>query len=238
LGIRNEETAIILEDDCIPTEEFFIFCAEELKRHESNPKVMQISGNCFVSISLENSNKYYFSALNDIWGWATWKRAWDQFERIVPDSQSVDLKRKVEQYFQDRNIARWFTRYVAEARHTNSQVWSTHWTLTLINNGGLTIVPQRNLVRNIGFVGDATHMTDAAFEIYQKFETGPIQSSSLPSEVRANRILDSERFSIIMMTDLNLRRKSLALGAARRIALTVLPTHVTKYIRALKRNIL
>lgn len=228
---ENEEVAIILEDDCLPIDEFFPFCAEALEKYWLDSKVMQISGNCFVPVSDLNCNKYYFSTLNDIWGWATWRRSWQLFEREIPDSKSPQLKKRLNDYFLKRDISRWFIRYVAEAAASDSQVWSTQWTLTLINNQGYSLVPQTNLVRNVGFSGDATHMTDKAFQIYDKFEPRGILSHRYPIGISANRELDIQRFSIIKATDLNLRKASLFTNALRRAVLSILPKAVVGYIR-------
>ncbi len=231
---ENEEVAIILEDDCLPIDEFFSFCAEALEKHWPDYKVMQISGNCFVPVSDLNCNKYYFSTLNDIWGWATWRRSWQLFEREIPDYKSPQFKKSLNDYFPRRDISRWFTRYVAEAAASNSQVWSTQWTLTLINNQGYSLVPQTNLVKNVGFSGDATHMTNEAFQIYDKFEPRGILSYRYPMGISANRELDIQRFSIIKATDLNLRKASLFMNALRKAALSTLPKALVSCIRTFK----
>ncbi len=231
---ENEDIAIVLEDDCIPTMEFFSFCAEELVRHKNVSRVMQISGNCFVPISELNSDRYYFSSINDIWGWATWKRAWNLFEREVPDVDSKELMNRLVNYFPSREVAQWFARYVLEASAPDSQVWSTQWTLALINNNGLTIVPQKNLVSNIGFISDATHMSGKAFDIYGTFECGVIESRTLPKAIEANRDLDLQRFSTIKATDLNLRSRPLLLSYLRTGAKRVLPFWTVKLIRRVK----
>ena len=235
---ENEDVAIILEDDCLPIDDFFPFCAEALEKYRFDSRVMQISGNCFVPLSDLNCDRYYFSTLNDIWGWATWKRAWELFERGVPEHDTSELKKKLNGYFPKREISRWFTRYVVEATASDSQVWSTLWTLTLVKNQGYSLVPQTNLVRNVGFSGDATHMTDEAFHIYDKFKPRPILSRTYPMEILANRELDIQRFSIIKATDLNLRRSSLFINKLRRASLSILPTGVVSLVRAFKRKYL
>jgi len=231
---ENEEVAIILEDDCLPIEEFFQFCAEVLEKYRHNSKVMQISGNSFVPVSDLNCDRYYFSTLNDIWGWATWKRSWELFEREVPDHNSPELRKKLNEYFPKKEIARWFTRYIAEAKASDSQVWSTQWTLTLINNHGYSLVPQTNLVRNVGFSGDATHMTDEAFQIYDEFKPRGILSQISPTDISVNRELDIQRFSIIKATDLNLRKESLFVNALRKAALNILPKAAANFVRTVK----
>lgn len=233
---ESEDVAIVLEDDCIPTLEFFSFCADELDRHKNVSRVMQISGNCFVPISELNSDRYYYSSINDIWGWATWKRAWNLFEREVPDVDSKQFMNQLVNYFPSREIARWFARYVLEASAPDSQVWSTQWTLALVNNNGLTIVPQKNLVRNIGFISDATHMSDKAFDIYGTFECGVIKSRTLPNALEVNRELDLQRFSTIKATDLNLRSRSLLFNYLRTGTKRVLPVWAVKLIKRLKNS--
>ncbi len=231
---ENEEEAIILEDDCLPIDEFFSFCAEALDKYRHNSEVMQISGNSFVPVSDLNCNRYYFSTLNDIWGWATWKRSWELFEREVPDRNSPELKKKLNEYFPKKEISRWFTRYISEAKAPDSQVWSTQWTLTLINNHGYSLVPQTNLVRNVGFSGDATHMTDEAFQIYDNFKPRSILSHKYPKDISANRKLDIQRFSIIKATDLNLRKTRLFVNALRKTALRILPRAAVSFVRDFK----
>lgn len=232
----SEEQAIILEDDCHPIPEFFKFCDETLAKYENDDRIMQVSGSCFVPISSANSNRYYFSAINDVWGWATWKRAWDRFEREIPVHENPELQEKLIEYFEDKRIVKWFTRYVKEAISPNSQVWSTQWTLTLINNLAYTIVPQTNLVLNVGFTPDATHMTNDAFALYADFEPQRIRSNTNPRDVVVNRTLDSERFTLIAATDLNLRKKVVAIATLRKIVFRLIPATFVVKIKSIKRN--
>ena len=79
---QNTEKAIILEDDTLPHESFFRFSEELLRHYKDNPKIMHISG---VNFQQKNSDfrcsdSYYFSRLPHIWGWATWKRAWKNYD--------------------------------------------------------------------------------------------------------------------------------------------------------------
>jgi hypothetical protein len=131
------------------------------------------SGNCFVPISDLNNSTYYFSSLNDIWGWATWRRAWLKFERTVPPHDELEVQNRIQKYFQNHEIEKWFARYLREAASNESQVWSTQWTLTLINNAGLTVVPQTNLVTNVGFDSDATHTSGDVFPLNHPCESLP-----------------------------------------------------------------
>ena len=76
------EQAIILEDDCIPHPDFFSFCEELLKRYQDKPQIMSISGEGGLSLSTQHIS-YGFSRYPLSWGWATWRRAWQQYDPLM-----------------------------------------------------------------------------------------------------------------------------------------------------------
>ena len=74
------EQAIILEDDCLPCQDFFRFCSEMLVHYRDNPKVMHIAGSNFQAGKVRGDGSYYFSRLVHIWAWASWRRAWQHYD--------------------------------------------------------------------------------------------------------------------------------------------------------------
>ncbi len=76
----NVDEAIFLEDDCLPHPSFFRFCDEMLKRFRNNDKIMTICGDNFQFGSRPSSFSYYFSRYCHIWGWASWRRAWNFYD--------------------------------------------------------------------------------------------------------------------------------------------------------------
>jgi hypothetical protein len=147
------EEAIILEDDCLPHPSFFLFCEKVLEDYRTDEKIMHISGtNMLPSVSLNSS--YRFSRLVPIWGWATWRRAW----------QHCDMSMKLWPAYRETQDIKYFgsqARNVAEVFQSNylSQVdtWDAQWAFSCTVTQGLTIIPKTNLIQNIGFRGDATH---------------------------------------------------------------------------------
>ena len=73
------EEAIILEDDCLPDPTFFSFCSHLLVCYRDDPRVMHISGSCFLMQPCTDKS-YWFSRHSDIWGWATWRRAFRHYD--------------------------------------------------------------------------------------------------------------------------------------------------------------
>ncbi|MCU0355758.1 MAG: nucleotide-diphospho-sugar transferase, partial [Cytophagales bacterium] len=87
---EQEERGIILEDDCQPSESFFLFCEEVLKRYESDNRVMQVSGmNPLGDWCHDPDYDYYFSEAGITWGWATWRRAWRSYDYYVPNFKEM-----------------------------------------------------------------------------------------------------------------------------------------------------
>src|SRR5258708_31852372 len=77
---EQESEGIILEDDCLPDPSFFPFCAEMLARFRDRDEVGSISGDNFLPPSLQAAHPYHFSQYAQIWGWATWRRFWNQYD--------------------------------------------------------------------------------------------------------------------------------------------------------------
>lgn len=71
---------IILEDDCVPDISFFHFCETMLEYYRNDERIMHIGGFNYQDGIIRGSGSYYFSQLSHIWGWATWKRAWDKYD--------------------------------------------------------------------------------------------------------------------------------------------------------------
>lgn len=80
---ENVENAIILEDDCVPEQSFFPYCQELLERYKDDTRIMHISGDNFEwgrTGNFESDASYYFSRIPHVWGWATWRRAWNLYD--------------------------------------------------------------------------------------------------------------------------------------------------------------
>ncbi len=75
----NVEAGIILEDDCLPNESFFVYCETLLEKYVDNNSIMHIGSVNYTNSIFPKKNSYYFSRYPDIWGWATWKRSWKQY---------------------------------------------------------------------------------------------------------------------------------------------------------------
>jgi hypothetical protein len=154
----HEPEGIILEDDCVPHPSFFQFCQELLEKYRDDDRIMQISGDNFQNGISRTQDSYYFSYYTHIWGWASWRRAWQHYDK------DMKLWNKQNSNYLLRNIGagykpfeRYWSRIFEKVSMGRIDAWDYVWTFSCWAQGGLIIIPEVNLVENIGFGPEATH---------------------------------------------------------------------------------
>jgi hypothetical protein len=153
----QEPEGIILEDDCLPDPSFFQYCDELLERYRGNDRVGMISGCNFQSGIQRGEGSYYFSQFCHIWGWATWARAWKKYD--VKISQWPELKHNdwlASRGFNGQERRHWEKAF-DKVFNGKIDTWDHQWTLTCWINNMLAVMPNTNLISNIGFGESATH---------------------------------------------------------------------------------
>ncbi len=153
---EQTESAIILEDDCLPHPSFFQYAATLLVRYANNHQVTSICGSLLSPLGPSDSS-YFFSRYCFIWGWATWARAWHHYSKDLddwPDLRSTDwLLHRVNSR---RELVYW-KKYFDLVHSRAIDTWDYQWVYSQWKIDGLSIVPSHNLVENIGFDERATH---------------------------------------------------------------------------------
>jgi hypothetical protein len=156
---EHEEEGIILEDDCLPSPSFFRFCQVLLEKYRNDNRIMHIGGNNFLNGWVNDPDySYYFSRSGHIWGWATWRRAWQKFDYNIGLYEKLKNENYFENYFLNalEKVYR-LRKFDQTITSTKVDWWDYQWDFARYVNTGLAIVPQKNLVRNIGFGENATH---------------------------------------------------------------------------------
>jgi hypothetical protein len=195
----NEESGIILEDDCLPAPDFFPFCAELIERYRDTPEVMMIGGHNPLGLWDGSAASYVFSRTAPIWGWATWRRAWARYDPAMTrwrEPEARALVRSTMPPTEYRITSQRFDR-VYEGRLDS---WGFGWAFAILVNRGLSVMPARNLVSNIGFDSEATHtrrpsLHEGALDTHQL--ESPLQHppSTAPDD-RFERALYRHRFPL------------------------------------------
>jgi len=152
----NEEAGIILEDDVVPHPTFFRFCELLLDRYRDNEKVMHITGNNFQFGKLRCETSYYFSRYVHVWGWASWRRAWQHYAD-VPDLWSSGSYAAVLDMFETAGEKDFWRDVLSRVFSGSLSSWAYQWSFAVIARQALAVTPAVNLVTNIGFGQASTH---------------------------------------------------------------------------------
>lgn len=155
-AFEAEDKLIILEEDCVADATFFRFCDELLHRYADDEWIAMISGNQFIPQGWSpDGASYSFARLAQIWGWATWRRAWANFDLEMtawPLERAAGL---LDRTFRRRRDRRHWARNFDRAQEMDT--WGYPWSFARWRRGQAAIVPAWNLVSNIGFAADALH---------------------------------------------------------------------------------
>ena len=191
---EHEEEGIILEDDCIPHPDFFIYCDILLEKYRLDSRVFSICGSNFQQGKVRGEASYYFSIHGDSWGWATWKRAWKHY----------DISQKYWPLFRDSTaledvfpiaMEREYWKLILDELfyHEKPGSWAYQWWLSCWMNGGLSAWPNVNLVTNSGFDSiDATHTTKKMY--FSDMPVSGLGEINHPKFILPNRRADAYAF--------------------------------------------
>lgn len=166
------DRAIVLEDDCVPDPSFFRFCDEMLERYQDDERVTSIAGTSYQIQRQRSQYSYYFSHYNLLWGWATWRRVWQHYDvnmKLWPEIR--DSGWLVDCLGNEQTANHWSRSF--ERTYNGFDTWDDQWVLSCWIQSGLSIVPNVNLVSNIGFGNESTHTKDS-FDWRAAMPTAPI----------------------------------------------------------------
>ena len=159
---EQEESGIVLEDDCLPDPTFFEFCTELLERYREDPRVMSINGTSFDTRSREGAValSYRFSHHPSVWGWASWSRAWSRYRlRLAPEE--IDRVVASGLPVPTSPSRRAWRRKFLSVSADHPATWDYQWTFAHFRERGLAAIPGVNLVSNVPTDGGA-HMRGAS----------------------------------------------------------------------------
>jgi len=198
------EEGIILEDDCVPNISFFYFCRRMLEKYRFDQRILQISGSNYLQGKLNLAESYYFTKINDIWGWATWKRGWEKYDLKMTGYDKFLTDDALSNYMPVPKIRKWLQSYLDESYTGKSNVWSSQWVFVLAKENALTIAPALNLVTNVGSdgIGEAANTTDQSSFIYSTLKAQEMPEKIIhPEYILPNVNADLVRFQLIRQTD-------------------------------------
>jgi len=186
------EQGIILEDDCLPHADFFPYCEELLEKYKDNLSVSFVAGSGFWKPSIRHQASYYFGCgAYATWGWATWKRSWKNFDYYLQSLTDISVKELIKKYFiESRQRSFWMDVYanLKKDRYSES-CWDYQFYFSCWQKSMLAVIPNKNLISNIGYDRYATH-TFSSTHPAANVLTKRILPLLHPKEIKLNRKAD------------------------------------------------
>lgn len=142
---------IVVEDDILVSPDFLDYARKSLDRYENDSHVYMVSGFMYPDCQPDIPSTFFLPTAH-IWGWATWKRAWDQYS-LVPDGWEELMKDPEQSRRFDYDGTVPFSSLLQEAVTSNPPhaiTWDVQWAFTIFKNHGLALYPSRSLVWNTG----------------------------------------------------------------------------------------
>ena len=180
--------AIVVEDDLEVSPSFLTFMNHALDRYADDERVFQVSGYQFDVPELKAVPAALFLPFTVSWGWATWKRAWDQFDPLASGWEALRTDKSLRHRFNldgTYDYATMLARQMAGLRDS----WAVRWYWSVFKANGLVLFPPVSLVSNTGFDGSGTHGRG----LLRKFsKVGPVLPSTdidLPESVLLDMVL-------------------------------------------------
>ena len=187
---ENEGEGIILEDDCLPHPTFFRFCEELLEKYRDDERIAMISGDNFQFGRKRTEYSYYFSRYTHIWGWASWRRAWENYDvdmKIWPEIRDGGWLRDL---LGDKKSVRYWKKMFENVHQGKIDTWDYQWVFSCWVQSVMAIMPNVNLISNIGFGSEALHTREK--NKFSNIKTEPITFPiSHPSNILRDSMADS-----------------------------------------------
>ncbi len=164
-AFKFEKKLIILEDDCIPSEEFFLFVNKMLKRFEKDKKIASILGSNHLS-KWETSSKYLTSKYFHPWGWATWSNRWLKKEMEPKNLLKVKYNQHIIKYLGSINAFLYWLMKIWQIKKKKIDAWDYTWAYYNFIKNNKHIVPKFNLIDNIGIGENSSNTKELPYEYF------------------------------------------------------------------------
>ena len=201
---EHVDEGIILEDDTLPSKSFFDFCRVLLDRYRDDHRVKMIGGSNYSNRLIPCNSTYYFTAFPHIWGWATWKRTWQEYDFTLNNIRNDEVPYLLEKYFTRKEVIdSWINNYDM-VKDGKTFPWDFQLGFSILKKGGINIVSAKNIVTNIGFGADATHTTSTGDELSNALLT-ELNGMIHPENIEIDK--EQDRYTEMKVAE-SLRRKT------------------------------
>ena len=181
------DAGIVLEDDCVPHEDFFLLADMFLQEYRQDSAVWGFSGDNSLGLKTYNSDLISFIRYPLIWGWATWADRWKRYDRELSTLDNPLVSEQTWSSHEERLVLEPILRGLKDLGTPDT--WDYQWAWTVMVHRGLWAFPAKNLISNQGFDHLATHTRK------QNYRAGAATFPVSPTKIKWPRALVDERAS-------------------------------------------
>jgi hypothetical protein len=167
-AFEKTDRLIFLEDDVVPNQSFFRFCADTLERYKDDERIHMVCGMNQLGIYNEASSDYFFSKAGSIWGFALWRRTFETFD--------YEMQYGNDKYILEvlgRNIPRYRKVFIENAyKYINGELndneriaFEFQCGVTMYLQNRLILVAKKNMISCIGATEGAAHANSSLREL-------------------------------------------------------------------------
>jgi len=179
---ENEEMGIVIEDDILPTVDFFFYCQEMLHKYRYDERIFSITGCNLINEWKSDKQDFHFTNYPSFWGWAGWQRVWKQYDVTMAGWNDPGTRELVLQYLPTKEFRELRTAEFDSLVSGENDTWDFQFAFLHHINHALAVCPSKNMIANIGInheeavhmIGDSPFSDLKAQEIHLPVKDNPI----------------------------------------------------------------
>jgi len=161
---QQEECGIVIEDDVVAAPDFFPFCERLLDRYRHEPRIRMVAGMNYAP-NQRLWTSYFFSRYFPIWGWASWRRAWLEYDRDLTAWRRPRARKELASICPNKSMASYYASMFDAFVSQDIDTWDIQWAYSCLRAGGLAAIPRVNLTANIGVEGTRASGVPSSFHM-------------------------------------------------------------------------
>lgn len=161
--VNRNGFVIVVEDDVVTSNLFLSFMNDSLEKYRAEESIMHVSGYSFPM--QEKLPEVFLAQMPFVWGWATWKRAWDHYNDDASVLTGLINQVGKKKFNYDGSFK--FTSPLKQNAKGLMKTWAIKWQACIFINRGLCLTPSPSFTNNIGHDGTGEHY-DVSNKYYNK----------------------------------------------------------------------
>lgn len=189
------DSVIVVEDDCVPNENFIQYMRQTLNYYKDNEEVMHVSG-FGLPIKKHTNADVFLSPYPCSWGWGTWSRYWENCDFYQIDSYNNLLaNEKLISKFNYSGAV--FSDFLKMQLDGKINSWLIRWYFYIFSQNGKCVWSYSSFIENKGFDGTGAHKVN-----YDRFN----QRKTNSLEKAVTQIIYEDELVYDIRVNLELRR--------------------------------